>query len=190
MKPYTDLMIDLETLDTAISGIILEVGFTFFDRNNTERKMAATNWYPQLEQQAGLGRTFSTSTLNWWTQDHPEEWRVQMTADRFPLEKVLNEMAQAWQGFANNQTWVWAKGTPFDVGMLRSINFEPWSFRRVHDMRTLKEVMEMMDYDVTRHDNNRPHSALHDSMCQAQDVQEMISALRIMDQMIKEEAQS
>ena len=66
-----DVMIDLETLDTSPTAVVLSLGAVAFDpythAHGATFYVEFTNF---LEQQTGVGRTISPSTMLWWMQQN------------------------------------------------------------------------------------------------------------------------
>lgn len=178
MKPYTDMMMDLETLSTNTNAVILQVGWVFFDRNSPGRKMFSRGWYPDIEEQQAMGFQIDISTLEWWMQEHAEEYRVQQHANRLPADQIAYEMRSIWESAGNDGTQVWAKGTHFDFPIYRKLFPELWHFRFIHDLRTLKLAGEMRRIDVETH-NHRPHDAVADAETQAKEVQALCSTISL-----------
>lgn len=178
MKPYTDMMMDLETLSTNTNAVILQVGWCFFDRNNSERTMFSRSWYPSTEEQQLMGFQIDISTLEWWMQQNAEEYRVQQHAERQSVDQVAYEMRNIWDSAANEATQVWAKGTHFDLPIYRKLFPELWHFRFIHDLRTLKLAGKMRHIDVEVN-NDRPHDAVADAEAQAKEVQAICSMISL-----------
>lgn len=178
MKPYTDLMIDLETLGTSSDAVILQIGWVFFDRDNASRTFFSRGWYPDINEQVNMGFQIDIRTMEWWMQQNSEEYRVQQQANRLPVDQVVAEMIDIWNSAGREYTNVWAKGTHFDLPILRKILPEPWHFRNIHDLRTLKLAGEMRRIDVTQ-TNDRPHDAVHDAEAQAMEVVALCSTIKL-----------
>lgn len=175
MKPYTDLMIDLETLDVGFNAVILQIGWCFFDRDRVDRAVHSQGWYPDLDEQMKMGRSISLDTINWWHQQ--DGYDSQMAASRQFMDEIIHEMTGLWNGAADMNTHVWAKGTSFDIGIWRTMLPEYWDFRKVHDLRTLKLVGERMGV-IAKQPNADPHDAVSDAETQAMEVQAICSILK------------
>ena len=66
----THVMLDFETLDTAVTATILSVGIVKFDPNGTgilDEYYAKVN----IDEQTAYNRTISDSTLAWWSKQDP-----------------------------------------------------------------------------------------------------------------------
>lgn len=172
MKTFPDLMIDLETYGTAPGCVILEVALVAFDRNSN-RQVAGVSLFPDITQQQSMGFTIDNDTMRFW-MDNPEAWKYQLNAQRESVEAVTAGVLKFWEDHCHiDKTLVWAKGTHFDLPILRTIVREPWSFRNIHDMRTLKLVSKS-DIVVK---SKRPHEGLADAIAQAEEVTKICSTI-------------
>lgn len=175
MKPYPDLMIDLETLSTQPDAVVLQVGWVFFDRYAGERIMFERGWYLDVDEQVNMGRHIDMATVHWW-MDQPN-YQAQRTAERQSLSDAMAEMNEIWNSAATSHTQVWAKGVSFDIGIWRTLLPEFWSFRNIQCLRTAKLLAA--DMGVTVHnENSNPHDAVADARSQAKEVQAICSILR------------
>lgn len=174
MKNYTDLMIDLETLSTNANATILEIGWCFFDRKDRWRTLWSWSWFPDLNEQAEMGFQVDTDTIAWW-QSQPEAYRRQQEAERQSVVNVVKHMMDCWNGLGTEETLVWAKGTHFDLPILRKLFPEPWGFRNIHDLRTLKLIAG--PHVETPAKNLMPHSAIEDAVYQAREVIHLCSTI-------------
>lgn len=172
MKTFPDLMIDLETYGTSPGCVILEVALVAFDRNSN-RAMAGMTFFPDITQQQSMGFTIDNETMQFWSQNR-DAWDYQLNQPRDSVETVTAGILRFWEDHCHiNKTLVWAKGTHFDLPILRTIVKEPWSFRNIHDMRTLKLVSKS-DIVVK---SEKPHEGLADAFAQAKEVVQLCSTI-------------
>lgn len=172
MKTFPDAMIDLETYGTKPGCVILEVAIVAFDRNS-DRRMIAQSFFPSITEQQQMGLIIDPDTLNFWA-GNKEAWDYQLQQDRTSVAETVQDMLKFWHDHCSDEkTLVWAKGTPFDISILRTIMEEPWSFRNVHDMRTLKLVSKS---DITVK-SELPHQGLADAVAQAKEVRMLCSTI-------------
>jgi hypothetical protein len=172
MKTFPDLMVDLETYGTAPGCVILEVALVAFDRNS-DRRIAYDSFFPDITEQQSMGFTIDNETMKFWA-DNQEAWTNQLQAMREPVATVVGRINAFWNDHCHvDKTVVWAKGTPFDFPILRTILKDPWSFRNIHDMRTLKFVSKS-DIVVK---STKPHFGLMDAIAQAQEVRQICSTI-------------
>lgn len=166
----TDLMIDIETLDTAVTAKILSVGLCFFDIgtgeiHHTEEYVVSLNGQEN--------RTMSESTFDWWMGQSNEARRriTDQTKWRLPamLEHVADHIRQA------PDIRVWGNGASFDISILEHALTEhgvqiPWNFRNIRDVRTLVEVGQTITGTDLRSTVTRKgvaHTAADDALWQA-----------------------
>ena len=172
MKTFPDLMIDLETYGISPGCVILEIALVAFDRNSN-RLPIGCSFFPDVTQQQSMGFTIDNDTMRFW-MDNPEAWKYQLDAHRESVETVTGGILQFWEDHCHiDKTLVWAKGTHFDLPILRTIVKEPWSFRNIHDMRTLKLVSKSDIIVKPLH----PHQGLSDAMAQAKKVTQICSII-------------
>ena len=134
------LMIDIETLDTRPSAVILSVAVLMFDPTTREQQELYSG-----NLDAGMqlleGRTISLDTVKWWMQQDFEarqkafacpttiEWRT-VHAE---LAAILNR---------DNVKHIWANDPDFDCTILRDFmgyDFK-WPFYKHRSMRTIKAL--------------------------------------------------
>lgn len=172
MKTYTDLMLDTETYGTEPGCVILEVALVAFDRYSPHRSMKQLVLFPDKMEQIDAGFKIDSATLDFW-MEYPEAHDRQRQAQRIPLDEVQEQLNKFYGDHCNGDSLIWAKGSPFDFPMLRSICKEPWGFRNVHDLRTLKLVSKNHQTFVP----TMPHSGIDDAVAQAREVQAICSTI-------------
>jgi hypothetical protein len=166
----TDVMIDLETLDTKPTATILSIGAVEF--NPTTGQIGRE--YHSTIQWDQPGRTISTDTVKWW-MTQSEAARMAVMEGGRPLLEVLTEF---WHWLPDNPT-VWGNGSCFDISIMdHAFNYNSkWKLWAVNDVRTIVRL--------ARGIVNRPsmqkgtaHNALDDARHQAIYVSSMWQALR------------
>lgn len=161
------VMVDLETLDTAPTAVVLSIGAVEFDENGP---LPGREFYRVLDLtlQKMRNRTVSQSTLDWWDRQSPAARTVLDTTERTASETALQEFT-AWYG---NAGALWGNGANFDNVILRSLYDTfglpaPWRYWEDRCHRTLISV-------VHRAAKMRPpraqvaHHALEDARQQAE----------------------
>lgn len=181
------LMIDLETLDTASTAVITQVGWAAFnlepslgDKETNKGMLSYGGFALNGQHQLRLGRTISADTVAWWlTQD--DEPRNTMSQSL----KITEDM-----GRGNLKKWlarfdwsdvegVWGHGATFDITLLESllktfaINV-PWNFRAPRDTRTIFALVPSMKWEKPE----VPHVAMWDAVAQARNVQRALGHIR------------
>lgn len=169
----TDLMIDIETLDTRPTAVVLSIGAVVFNRKDP------TVPFEELEltfgtkdcraSQVERGRTIDKSTVAWWKQQSP-------AAQQVLREKNVDGVFQALElleGFIKSQPvemMVWGNGATFDCvitgSLFESYGMErPWKYWNERCFRTMKgEHGHIID---PIHMEGTSHRAVDDAVYQA-----------------------
>lgn len=166
------LMLDIETLDTQSSAVVLQVGWVTFDLLG--HLSAPTQWTMDIQEQINQGRTISASTLKFWMEqsdiarqqvfDPTVSYNVQQLRER--LRMML---------YGSPIKHVWAHGPAFDIATLKSLlGEEPWDFRSLRDTRTLA----MLAPHIERPAAAVKHNAGDDALAQAKWVQLIMAELK------------
>jgi len=181
-----DLMIDLETLDTSPTAVVLSLGAVAFDPYGEVNSwtfpfyVEFTNF---LEQQTGVGRTISPSTVLWWMGQNAaarEVFKPKETSDvRCSPLWGLNAFNDYLKPLDIKR--VWARDPDFDIVILRSLYQTnapdlafPFSYSAGRSVRTV----EGMPFAPLRDKPPVAHNALEDAINQAYSVQEVFAALK------------
>jgi hypothetical protein len=160
-----DLMIDLETLDTAPSAVIVSVGICAFDNDGIHDKK-----YYNLcaDEQVRKGRTMSFDTLEWWFR---QEKAVIDAAFNIPTDKKtpIKEFLRQFGFFCSKHhiQKVWAQGMDFDLSMISDLHRQydvelPYQYFLGRDARTFCEGMKKPERIGTH------HNAMDDAVYQAE----------------------
>lgn len=174
----TDVMIDLETLDTLPTASILTIGAVKFDPFGDDvNDPQSEKFYVKVDLDScdELGLTVSQGTIDWWGQQSQEAQNEAFNPDgRIHIKEAINQLYKFCWGAKR----VWSHGAAFDTIILENIfnkleKAYPWKFWEVRDTRTL--------YDLGI-DPNRPpilkHHALEDAWNQAVGVQNVLNGLK------------
>lgn len=162
------ICIDIETLDTAPTAVILSIGACVFH----EHQGIVDTFYvaPTVKDQLSCGRTISDSTLEWWL------------AGNATLEKgfeisfyaALKSFSEFVSNHLSDGSTVWSNGTDFDISILSTAfahSLAPqclpvWPYNSVRDCRTLFKIYGKST-DIT---NLVPHDALYDAIYEAEQI--------------------
>lgn len=160
------MMIDIETLDTATTAVVTQVGWCIFDRESVDSPVEMAL---DIDEQLRKGRTVRADTLKWWMQQ-PDIARQKV----FDPEDVYTTayLTTRLKMILSNGTieCVWSHGPAFDIATLKSLlGVEPWDFRTLRDTRTLA----MLAPSAHKPAPLTKHSAGDDAHAQAQWVQNM-----------------
>ena len=158
-------MLDLETLDTASTGIILSVGAVMFDETGL-----GSTFYSTVDVQSSVdaGLTMSGSTLLWWMKQSKEA-RQALFTNPSPLVDVLERFTDWLCENSDPETVkVWGNGADFDNAMLQHAYTKvdkpiPWKFWNNRCYRTVCAVLSAKQ----RKQEGVYHNALDDAMSQA-----------------------
>jgi len=146
-----NVMIDLETLDTSPSAVVLSIGAVAFSDDGVKSGEFYVELTGDLETQQKAGRTTSMSTLLWWMgqgaaaqtvfRSHPVGGVVRM--DTVAALEALRGFLFA-QG-PLDQIKMWANGSDFDNVIMRSLYESfgmeaPWKFYNHRCYRTFKSL--------------------------------------------------
>jgi len=165
-KEPVHFMVDIETLDTIPSAVILSVGACII--------CAAPELGPifnyRVAVQSQSARTQSLNTVLWWREQGncPDDGII-------PLYSVLD----IFSGYLREQTErpiIWCKGTDFDTAILAHAYTRvgqpiPWKYNDVRDFRTVKKLFG--NQLVVTAQNPNPHDALSDAIFQAQQLYQL-----------------
>ena len=161
-----NVMLDIETLDTRSTSVILSIGACQFDENgvihNTLHKRI------DIDSCLRRGLTVGGHTILWW-MDQSEEARRNLTQGEIcSLEQALSALSS----FIKQGDVVWANGANFDVPILENAYEKcnmatPWVYYNVRDYRTVSKLVPKDEFNRIRSQPTLKHNALEDAMAQA-----------------------
>jgi hypothetical protein len=154
------IMVDIETLDTENTAVILSIGACGIQPNNLHRI-----FYEELNPETQENRTVSLSTQQWWKDQASKG--ISMPSGKTHIKDALNRFA-GWIEKCEGTPIIWCKGTDFDVKILTDAFKQytipvPWKYNDVRDARTLLKLHPQITYPT----NPVPHHALQDALYQA-----------------------
>lgn len=175
-------MIDLETLDTRPSAVVLSIGAVLFDPNSD---FLGPTYYAKLEiaDQVERGRTKSAATMEWWAKqsDAAREEAFGMK-DKQPTEIVLSSLRQFINHAVVNSglVGVWGNGAAFDNVIVNDLYASfgaarPWPYWMDCCFRTVKSLWTP-DGFVKPERQGTHHNALDDATHQARYLQALVKA--------------
>ena len=160
------IMVDLETLDTAPTAVILSIGACLVERSSL---LPGQEFYTELATASQFERTQSKDTLEWW-DTQPEG--VKPKGDGNHIFFALGALSYWIQSLIATPI-IWCKGTDFDTAILANAYAQlkqplPWKYNNVRDYRTLAKSFPnvMRTSPVT-------HNALQDARDQAEHLKEI-----------------
>jgi hypothetical protein len=165
------LMLDIETLDTQSSAVVLSVGWVCFDEFNLgdAHEMAL-----DIDEQLDMARTISGDTLKWWMgQSEMAREQAFDPSTVYSINDLEDRLTTIIQTCGIKH--VWSHGPAFDIATLKSLmRAEPWDFRSLRDTRTLA----MLAPNIARVKPVTAHSAADDAVAQAKWVQAMLTSIK------------
>lgn len=174
----THVMLDLETMGTAPSAAIVQIGAVTF-RLGDEPYVNPTGFQAQVALQSSLmaGGSLDIETMRWWCERNPEA-QHSISADAGPLAGTLQSLVSWWP----DDAYLWSHGAAFDVPVLesafRAVGLKvPYDYRRVRDTRTLFDLAAALA-GWQRPKRETAHTALADARAQAEDVVAAWKALK------------
>jgi len=174
----TDIMIDLETLNTTPDSTILTIGAVRFDPFGSELKEPdMDSFYVKVDLDScdRIGLTTNDDTIAWWANQSKEAQEAAFDPEgRIDIEDAFAQLYKFCWGAKR----VWANGSCFDIIICEHVYRKvgraiPWKFWEVRDVRTA------FDLGINPH---RPpvtaHHALEDAWNQAVGIQNVYNTLR------------
>lgn len=171
-----NIMLDLETLDSAPMAAILSIGAVAFTENGIEG-----TFYARVTVESAMQHgTVSASTLEWWLKQSNEA-RAELTrAGRGSLPETL----EAFSNFVklakkDDATKIWGNGADFDNVVLASAYRQcslplPWEYRNNRCYRTMKAMYPQVPF--VREGTH--HNALDDAATQALHLIKIFKAMK------------
>lgn len=115
-----ELMVDIETLDTAPTAVILSVGAVLFDPVDGSIH-ASKKIVCDVQTQLDKGRTVSAGTLAFWADQDSAIYRAQMAGVRGGVEGVHSyAVCEPLRLLAKKANGVWGNGAGFDNVILEN----------------------------------------------------------------------
>lgn len=157
------LSIDLETLDTTRTAVILEIGITVGDE--TGKVIEQFQVFPDVNAQIKEGRSVSADTILFWMKQDTVIQAEQANAKRHDLEFCRDELGDFLKRHADAQ-YVLGNAPSFDCDIVADfLGRKPWNFWVERDVRTARMKVPGEERFV----NHAEHSGLADSEAQFHD---------------------
>lgn len=176
------IMLDLETLDTANTAVVLSIGAVAFD---PRRPGPVESFYvemsPDIDDQQTHGRTISGSTVLWWMQQSDAARQLFDTIRQVGIRRARTVDALHLFGkflTQHDSPPIWGNGADFDNAILASLYKsysieQPWSHRQNRCYRTVKALHP----GIALSRSGTHHNALDDAATQARHLQEIYACL-------------
>ena len=174
---YRDIMVDLETLGTTASAVILSIGAVKFNLESSDMDLEE-GFYASVSIESNLdySRRIQEDTLLWWFKQ-PAEAQAVMNEAKIALPQALVDLSD-WIGTGDYK--VWSNGADFDLPMLAhaysQVQVEvPWKFWNSRCHRTWKSLPGAANAKFES--TGIKHNALSDAVNQARQAQAIYQAL-------------
>lgn len=152
------IMVDLETLDTVSTTVVLSIGAVAFDSTGVRDCFYSVL---NIQEQMDKGRTISASTLTWWMKQDLSV-RGQALKSPVPVYSALEGLL----AFMGEPSGIWGNGSDFDNAILGHM-FQQyglrWPYRLNRCYRTLRNM-----YPTDEPEKVNAHNALADARWQAE----------------------
>lgn len=155
MKKFTDVMIDIETLDTKASAVVLSIGLVAFDRHDPERKpvkLTIDMGQKQFrDEQKRFGRTQDNGTVRWWKKQSEKAKNVFQRGNVTDCSHGCAVLVKFFHDNTDgNHVKVWGNGSDFDnvivASFLDTFGYStPWKFWNNRCHRTMKSEFGHVD---------------------------------------------
>lgn len=176
-------MIDLETLDTVPSAVILSIGMAVFDPESMEisRTFYRTAASPEaIDEQVKIHkRTIGGGTLHWWLAQDRDAQKV--FTDRVPITRFVDLLVDARNFIrAHEAPRIWGNGADFDNVILADAFAGaglpiPWSHTNNRCYRTITNLGIGPRRPATT--KGVKHNALDDAINQAEHLMEVLACI-------------
>lgn len=146
LKDHTHVVIDLETLDTVPTAVVLSIGIAV--GNLQEGITWKKHWNLCVPSQIFAGRSLSQGTVNWWREKDLSlqlaaiEYPVAVTGALYEVQKTLNDLKKA---AGEDSFSIWGNSPSFDLGILSNLFAQykfgvPWNYWQERDLRTFSAL--------------------------------------------------
>ena len=168
--PFTDVMIDIETLSTDPNAAVIQIGAVAFNLQTGEigKRPFKIHVFPSPES------TVSYDTVCWWMQQSDEARKSVFETSACAVEYEAVFQLETWLQLEvgdTKETNFWAMPPTFDLTILENMMARAgcaplWKYNRTRCLRTLAEVAGAKKED--RVVPTIAHDAAADALAQAQ----------------------
>lgn len=166
------IMIDIETLGTRPTPVVLSIGAVAFDPDTAAEKQDMPTFYANVDTNSAkdLGLLIDGETVRWWMRQS-ESARQAVMDDEQELSTVLVSLHRFVQEHAGrNGVRVWSHGATFDIPIIAELYAlldmrPPWHYSDARDTRTLFDLAGYKLDSVSERATG--HNALEDAKIQA-----------------------
>lgn len=160
-------MIDIETLDTCDTALILSIAIVRFSELDGIHDSAV--FYPDFEGQRVEKRTISIDTISWWLQQEEKVCKMMDIARKnshFIYHQIAYFLSKGGKEFQ-----IWAKDPSFDLDILKNFfhRHDPlWKYSQERSVRTAYAKLKQKGIEIKKPE--KAHDALSDAITQAENV--------------------
>ncbi len=172
--PDRHMMVDIETLDTEITAVILSIGAITFDPRASGYEYEPT-FSKTVRVSSQKKRTISKSTQRWWENQDAIAYKTAFSGE-LPIGLALSDFTRWANKLVPTCTRIWAKSPDFDCSILKHACAQEallWPFK-FWDARCCRTIMELAyplgDFPVMKMEGPK-HDALVDAKTQVLEVQ-------------------
>lgn len=186
------IMVDIETLSTAVNATVLSVGAVEFDpmSGKIERE-----FYSKLDLTNQAGRHIDVNTMQWWikqclvntdnieflTKPNLYKENIDFVLVRLGAFLVGNDTHYVKRAEGYEKIALWACDPDFDLAVLADLYKEhnlilPWKYSEPKSVRTVRMLTQIAGIDVPQEAIS--HNALDDCIRQAKEVSYFIANLQ------------
>jgi len=161
---YTDAMMDIETLDTRPSAVVISIGVVLFNRREPGVTMKELNLKFGTkgfrDEQIDMGRTVDKDTVRWWKQQDADAKRIFKQANVESMDEALARLT-TFITIGDTNLLIWGNGSDFDntiiASLYESFGMEaPWKFWNNRCFRTFKgehgHIARPPEFQGVKHD--------------------------------------
>lgn len=161
-----NIMLDIETMDSASTAAIVSIGAVQFDMETAE---TGKQFYANIDLQSCIdaGLTVSASTIMWW-MSKDKEAQNSLIDNPISLFTALNSFNEWLYEINGENCEIWANSPSFDCVILKNafnaIKVQPeWRYYNERCVRTLTAFNPGIRKQII---NDLPHDALNDCLYQ------------------------
>lgn len=186
------IMVDIETLSTAVNAVVLSVGAVEFDPMSGA---ILREFYLELDLAKQKNRHIDASTVQWWVKQclvntDNIEFLTKPDLHKNDVAFVLVKLGAFIAGNENHyleraegydKVSLWACDPDFDVAILADLYKEhnlrlPWKYSEPKSVRTVRMLTQIAGMDIPVQEAD--HNALNDCIRQAKEVSYFIANLQ------------
>ncbi len=153
---FTDVMIDIETLDTTPSSVILSIGavpFNIVDGEIGQEYSSKCN----VSMQVRDGRTIGLETLKWWIEQDANVLSKSLSGGEW-VRRSIEYLNDFIADKCVDEVRLWSNSPSFDLVILKSAVNNPWPFPfwQERDVRTFVAIRSDMAKQFARRAKHDP----------------------------------